>query len=81
VLWEYGYDGADQLIRAVTRATAPQATVQRFAYGYDPAGNRLFEQIDDTVTAWTYDRLNRLQTQQAGGVLRVAGGTRHPCTP
>ena len=81
VLWEYGYDGADQLVRAVKRATDPQATVlQRFAYGYDPAGNRLFEQIDDAVTAWTYDRLNRLVTQQAGGVLRVAGTVNEPAT-
>jgi RHS repeat-associated protein len=81
VIWDYGYDNADQLIRAVKRATDPQATVlQRFAYGYDPAGNRLYEQIDDTVTSWTYDRLNRLMTQQAGGLLRVAGSVNEPAT-
>lgn len=81
VIWDYGYDNANQLIRAVKRATDPQGTIlQRFAYGYDPAGNRLFEQIDDTVTAWTYDRLNRLKTQRAGGLLRVAGAVNEPAT-
>jgi RHS repeat-associated protein len=79
VIWDYGYDNANQLIRAVKRGTDPQATVlQRFAYGYDPAGNRLYEQIDDSVTSWTYDRLNRLVSQQAGGVLRVAGSVNEP---
>jgi hypothetical protein len=69
------------LVRAVKRATDPQGTVlQRFAYGYDPAGNRLFEQIDDSVTTWTYDRLNRLLTQRAGGALRVAGTVNEPAT-
>jgi hypothetical protein len=79
MIWEYGYDNGDQLVRAVKRATDPQGTVlQRFASGYDQGGNRLFEQIDDTVTAWTYDRLNRLVTQQAAGLLRVAGSVNEP---
>ena len=81
VIWEYGYDHADQLVPAVKRATDPQNTIlQRFAYGYDPVGNRLFEQIDDNVTTWTYDKLNRLGAQQAGGVLRVAGMVNEPAT-
>jgi hypothetical protein len=81
MIWEYGYDNGDQLVRAVKRATDPQGTVlQRFASGYDQGGNRLFEQIDDTVTAWTYDRLNRLVTQQAAGLLRVAGSVNEPAT-
>src|SRR5690606_9927188 len=79
VLWEYGYDGADQLTRAGKRATDPQGTIlQGCAYGYDPAGNRLCEQIDDTVTAWSHDRLNRLVTQQAGGLLKVEGTLNEP---
>lgn len=81
VLWEYGYDRADQLTRAVKRATDSQGTIlQRFGYGYDPAGNRLFEQVDDTVRAWTHDRLNRLVTQQAGGILGIAGNVNEPAT-
>jgi RHS repeat-associated protein len=81
VIWDYGYDSADQLIRAVKHATDPQGTIlQRFAYGFDPAGNRLYEQIDDAVTSWTYDRLNRLVNQEAGGLLRVAGTVNEPAT-
>jgi len=81
VLWEYGYDNAGQLTRAVKRATDPPGTIlQRFAYGYDPAANRLYEQIDDAVTSWTYSTLNRLITQQVGGALRVAGTVNEPAT-
>ena len=79
--WTYGYDTADQLTRAVKQTTDPVPVVlQRFAYGYDPAGNRVFEQIDDAVTSWTYDALNRLVTQQGGGVLRFAGTVSEPAT-
>jgi RHS repeat-associated protein len=81
VLWDYGYDAADQLVAAVKRATDPQATVlQRFAYGYDPAGNRTVEQIDDQVTGATYDALNRLVSQQPSGVLELAGTVDEPAT-
>ncbi|MCL4293995.1 MAG: RHS repeat-associated core domain-containing protein [Acidimicrobiia bacterium] len=77
----YGYDLADQLTSAVTTTTDPTPQVlQRVAYGYDPAGNRLFEQIDDGVTSWTHDALNRLVTQAGGGVLRVAGTVSEPAT-
>ena len=79
--WAYGYDRVDQLTSAVKATTDPTPQIlQRFAYGYDPAGNRLFEQIDDSVTAWTYDTLNRLQTQAGGGVLQVAGSVNEPAT-
>jgi RHS repeat-associated protein len=81
VLWDYAYDNADQLTRAVKRDDAQPTTIlQRFAYAYDPAGNRLAEQIDDAATSWTYDRLNRLETQQVGGGLRVAGQIGEPAT-
>jgi RHS repeat-associated protein len=81
VLWDYSYDNADQLTRAVKRDDAQPTTIlQRLAYSYDPAGNRLVEQIDDVATSWTYDRLNRLERQQVGGVLRVAGQVGEPAT-
>ncbi len=59
---------------AIKKATDPQQTIlQRYYYRYDPAGNRLSEQIDDAVTSWTYDSLNRLVTQTPGGWLKVRG--------
>jgi phosphoribosylaminoimidazole carboxylase (NCAIR synthetase) len=64
----------DQLTRAVKKSTSGTPTVlKRYAYGYDSAGNRTYEQIDDTVIGWTHDSLNRLATQVGGGSLRFAG--------
>jgi YD repeat-containing protein len=78
VVWTYGYDAADQLTSAVKK-NDPQATVlQRYAYGYDPAGNRSSEQIDDAVTTASYDALNRLTAQQAGGAIMVQGTVNEP---
>jgi RHS repeat-associated protein len=77
--WRYGYDRADQLTSALKETTdAVPAVLQRLAYGYDPAGNRVFEQMDDTVTAWSHDALNRLVAQAGGGVLQVVGTVNEP---
>ena len=81
VLWRYGYDPADQLISAVKHATdTPQTVLQRFAYGYDPAGNRTVEQIDDSITLSAYDNLNRLTIQTPGGAMVIAGSLSEPGT-
>ena len=80
-LWRYGYDRADQLIRAVQETTGgTPSVIHEYAYGYDPAGNRLYEQIDSNVTAWTYTTLNRLQAQAGGGVLQIRGTVNEPAT-
>ncbi|MCU0250856.1 MAG: hypothetical protein MUE61_11635, partial [Vicinamibacterales bacterium] len=77
--WRYGYDRAGQLTSALQETTDPTPTVrQRLAYGYDPAGNRVFEQRDDDVTAWSHDALNRLVAQAGGGVLQVVGTVNEP---
>lgn len=74
VNWRYGYDAADQLTSAVKESTDPVPVIQkRYAYGYDPAGNRLFEQIDDQVIAASYDNLNRLTQHTPGGPLQFVG--------
>jgi len=81
ILWRYGYDRADQLVRAVQETTGgTPTTLHAYAYGYDPAGNRLYEQIDTDVTAWTYTNLNRLQAQAGGGVLQLRGSVNEPAT-
>ncbi len=80
-IWRYGYDAADQLTAAVHQTTdATPSLLARYAYAYDPAGNRTVEQIDDAVTVTTHDRLNRLVTQAPGGVLRFAGTVNEPAT-
>jgi hypothetical protein len=79
--WRYGYDRADQLLSAIQETTDPTPTIlHEYAYGFDPAGNRLYEQIDADVTAWTYTNLNRLQAQAGGGVLQIRGTVNEPAT-
>ena len=79
VLWVYRYDSADQLIGALKHATDPQQTMlKRYAYAYDPGGNRTAEQIDDTVTGASHDNMNRLLSQQPAGGLQFAGTVSEP---
>jgi RHS repeat-associated protein len=74
VMWKYRYDPADQLTAAVKHATdGPETVLKRYAYAYDPAGNRTVEQIDDAVMLSAYDNLNRLMSQAPGGPMVVAG--------
>ena len=81
VLWSIGYDPADQLTSAVKLSTSTPATIlQRYAYAYDPGGNRTIEQIDDAVTLSAYDNLNRLTSQAPGGPMGIAGTLNEPGT-
>ena len=69
-----GYDPAEQLTSAVKQTTAtPPTVLERFAYTYDPAGNRTSEQIDEALTGATYNAANQLVTHQASGSLRFGG--------
>jgi YD repeat-containing protein len=81
VQWEYGYDAADQLIAAVKRSTDPTPVVlTRYAYSYDPAGNRTAEQIDDAVTGASHDAMNRLVSHQGAGPLVFSGSVSEAAT-
>ncbi len=72
--YDFAYDREDQLRTAVWRTTDPAPTVlKRYAYSYDPAGNRTVEQIDDTPVLSAHDSMNRLTSQAPGGTLRFAG--------
>ena len=73
-VYHLGYDHADQLTAAILKSTDPTpAILKRYYYAYDSAGNRTAEQIDDAVTAATYNNMNQLVTQQAGGALDLQG--------
>lgn len=81
VLWRYGYDDANHLTSALKESTGQSpSTLQRLAYGYDRAGNRLFEQVDDQVVAASHDALNRLLTHTPGGPLQFVGSVNEPAT-
>jgi RHS repeat-associated protein len=67
-------DRADQLTGATWRTTDPTPSIlKRFGYAYDSAGNRTTEQIDDVPLKASYNNMNRLLTQDPGGVTRFAG--------
>jgi RHS repeat-associated protein len=73
-IYEVGYDAADQLATATLKSTDPTpVTLKRYGYAYDPAGNRIAEQVDDTVTSWTPNNRNQVTSRQAGGALFFRG--------
>ena len=66
-IYSFGYDAADQLTSATVSQSASVAS--SFKYSYDPAANRLSEQIDTTTTNFSYNALNELTSSDgAGGV-------------
>jgi RHS repeat-associated protein len=72
--YDFEYDKGDQLKRAVWRTTGATPTVlERYVYGYDGAGNRTVEQVDDAPLLSAYDNVNRLVSLSPGGALRFAG--------
>ena len=78
-VYELGYDAADQLTAAIQKATVPAGQVlKRYYYSYDSAGNRTAEQIDDAVTGASYNNMNQLVSQQAGGALVFKGTVSEP---
>jgi RHS repeat-associated protein len=79
--YDFTYDDADQVTGATYRTTDPvPATLRRYGYGYDPAGNRASAQVDDQPRQWSYDTLNRVTAQSGGGALRVSGTIAEPGT-
>jgi RHS repeat-associated protein len=61
----FGYDAAGQLLSgAVTNSGSPVTT---YGYNYDPAGNRLSEQVGATVNNRTYNALNQISGGAASG--------------
>jgi RHS repeat-associated protein len=80
-LWTYGHDAADQLTSAVKTTTdATPITLSRYAYTYDPAGNRTSEQVDDMLTGASYNTANELISQQPIGAMIVTGIVSEPAT-
>ncbi len=58
--YQLDYDDADQLLAA----TPQELGSSRFAYVYDPAGNRTSEQIDDDLSTASYNLVNQLIGRQ-----------------
>ncbi len=67
-IYSFGYDVVDQLTSA--NLTQGASAVSAFKYGYDPAGNRLSEQIDAITTNFSNNALNELTS--ADGAVGAA---------
>jgi hypothetical protein len=86
VVYGYGYDGADQLLRAVKTSSTGGAALDTYGYRYDPAGNRLGQQMafsgTDFVTSSTYNDLNQVTNVSgtSGLQLAISGSLSEPGT-
>jgi len=86
VVYGYGYDGADELLSAVKTSSTGGAALDTYGYRYDPAGNRLGQQMavsgTNFVTNSTYNDLNQVtRVSGASGLeLAVSGSLSEPGT-
>jgi RHS repeat-associated protein len=71
--WALQYDNAGKLINASVTDTVTSALLHQYAYNYDATGNRTGEQIDGSVTTSSYNNLNQLTGQAAGGNMVFSG--------
>jgi len=73
--WALQYDQQGKLSTVNVTDTVSGATLHQYAYLYDAVGNRTSEQIDGNVTGSTYNHLNQLTGQNAGGPMVFSGNT------
>jgi RHS repeat-associated protein len=65
----FGYDAVDRLVSVAV--TNSGAQVNSMSYSYDPAGNRLTEQIGASNYTATYNGMNEIRTTTAPGLART----------
>jgi RHS repeat-associated protein len=68
-IFSFGYDAVNQLLSAAV--TNGGALVNSYAYNYDPAENRLGEQIGSSAYTSTYNALNQLDISSEPGTSRT----------
>ena len=68
-LHTFGYDAADQLLSATI--TNSGNLINTFAYAYDPAANRLIEQVGLSNFTATHNALNQISTTTAPSASRT----------
>ncbi|MGF1483185.1 MAG: RHS repeat-associated core domain-containing protein [Opitutales bacterium] len=77
--WTFGYDAEQQLQTAVRR-NAAQTIIDRFRYGYDPAGNRNSVTSNGSTTNYAANNLNQLTTEQGFGPTLFSGTLNEPAS-
>lgn len=68
-LFTFGYDSVNQLLSATV--TNAGNLINTFAYTYDPAANRLTEQVGASNYVATYNGLNEITTTTVPGITRT----------
>ena len=71
--WAMLYDNEGKLQNVNVTDTVTSAVLHQYAYTYDPAGNRTREQIDGDIVSSSYNNLNQLTGQSAGGNMVFSG--------
>jgi len=70
----------DQVRNASLIDTVTSASVNQYAYDYDPAGNRTDTQVGSAITTSTRNNLNQLTSQTSGGKMHFRGTVNEPAT-
>lgn len=68
-VFSFGYDAVNQLLLATV--TNAGTLINTFGYTYDPAGNRLTEQIGPSNHSTAYNALNQISTTTAPSAART----------
>ena len=82
--YDFQYDAVDQLLSAkLALANSPFTILNSQFFNYDHAGNRMSEQISEpsshpTIQRSSYNNLNQLVSQQAGGPMQFKGHLSKP---
>jgi RHS repeat-associated protein len=79
-VWNYTYDGADQLLSATKTNTSTSAVISNYVYQYDLAGNRISEQIGMSVKSTSYNSLNQITGTSTSGNMQFTGTLSKPAT-
>jgi RHS repeat-associated protein len=71
VTYSYGYDGARELLSAIETSSTASGALDTYAYRYDSSGNRLGQQINDTLANSAYNNLNQVTSVSGTGALQL----------
>ena len=71
--WAMLYDNEGKLQNVNVTDTVTSAVLHQYAYTYDPAGTAGSEQIDGDIVSASYNNLNQLTGQSAGGKMVFSG--------
>jgi len=78
VRWDLGYDNVDQLLGGALKDDASNSLIEQHSFKYDPASNRITNQIDSNVSTSSFNNLNQLTSTVGGGKMVFEGAVSEP---